>query len=30
LLRTDLVAGTTIIPLDHDVIARRLDVGKNE
>lgn len=30
LLRTDLVAGTTIIPLDYDVIARRLDVGKNE
>ena len=30
LLRTDLVAGTTIIPLDHDVIARRLDVGKCE
>ena len=28
LLKTDLVAGTTIIPLDHDVIARRLDVAK--
>jgi len=30
LLRTDLVAGTTIIPLSHDVIARRLDAAKVE
>lgn len=30
LLRTDLVAGTKIIPLDTEVIARRLDSGKTE
>ena len=30
LLKTDLIAGTTIIPLDHDVIARRLDAAKGE
>ncbi len=30
LLQTDLIAGTTIIPLDHDVIARRLDTGRSD
>lgn len=30
LLRTDLTARTTIIPLDHDVIARRLDASRTE
>ena len=30
LLQTDLMAATTIIPLDHDVIARRLDAAKGE
>ena len=30
LLKTDLIADTTIIPLDHDVIAHRLDLGKIE
>ncbi len=30
LLRTDLTAAPTIIPLDHDVIARRLDAVRSE
>lgn len=29
LLQTDIIADTKIIPLDHDVIARRLDAGRN-
>jgi hypothetical protein len=30
MLQTDLMAATTIIPLDHEVIARRLDTAKGE